>query len=218
MFSFFSKKVVEPKIPPNVCPYCGVLIEKVPTRKSKCLDCGRDIFIRSSQNLFPTTLLTEADSKAVALFRPLKDFGVSESDFQKKRDELSKHFGSKASGRDVIWGLYNNEITKSIGDLHRQQMLYYQMALFLNEEGRNPSQLIEQSNQVYLQSYKLSGIVKKVGIIAGEKSCPECQENAKKIYSLEDAIKNNPIPCQKCTHVMEPGKYSFCRCCYSASF
>lgn len=30
------------------CPYCAVLLQRVPTRRTKCPDCGQDIYVKAT--------------------------------------------------------------------------------------------------------------------------------------------------------------------------
>lgn len=69
-----------------------------------------------------------------------------------------------------------------------------------------------------LRRYQKSG-VKRVKISsAGEASCPACREQSGKVYLIEDALKEMPIPCKNCTFDLHGGRTSigWCRCVYIA--
>lgn len=68
---------------------------------------------------------------------------------------------------------------------------------------------INASNSSNLMSYGQSNIVSGVEILATKDSCEYCKKQQGKVYSIKNAIKNNPLPCKKCNH--ETG---YCRCTY----
>lgn len=92
--------------------------------------------------------------------------------------------------------------------------VYYEMANFLTSENKNPEQmrslgykmkLIFQKGQ--LGRMKTQG-VERVKILAALDSCKNCLKLSGKIFKIEDALRNGPIPVEKCGH-----KYG-CRCVY----
>ena len=66
-----------------------------------------------------------------------------------------------------------------------------------------------------LRRYQKGG-VKQVKISAVGDSCPACQAQNKKIYLIEDALKEMPIPCKDCTFDLhgEHASVGWCRCVY----
>jgi len=199
-----------------VCPYCKKVLEQKPQRKKKCPFCNNDIYVRSKQNIFSSTLLTKEDAMAVDWLKNLQNFGIKDNDFINKRRVLSKKFGKEAKSTDVIWGLFNELILKT-KDLHSLKMIYYEMALFLNQEGKDCFSVLQQSAKMELMEFKQEGFIKKVRILtAGEDSCEACRRLENKVFTIEEALEKMPIPCNECTHKLYDEKRGFCRCCYLA--
>ena len=210
-----------------VCPYCKKVLEQKPQRKKKCPFCKNFIYVRTLPSTRSKILVTEDEAKKIDLewekvnFRNkwlsnLKQYRITEKDFGIHKDKLSKKFGQEASDRDVIWSIFNELLTK-IRDLHSLKMIYYEMALFLNEEGKDCFTVLQQSAKMELMKFKQEGFIKKVRIlIGGEDSCEACQRLKNKVFTLEEALENMPIPCKECTHKLYDEKRGFCRCCYVA--
>ena len=172
-------------------------------------------------------LVTEVESKKIDLewekvnfmnkwLSNLEQYGITKNDFVIRKDKLSKKFAQEASDRDVIWSIFNELLTK-IRDLHSLKMIYYEMALFLNEEGKDCFTVLQQSAKMELMKFKQEGFFKKVRILtAGEDSCEACQRLKDTVFTIEEALEKMPIPCKECTHKLYDEKRGFCRCCYVA--
>lgn len=147
--------------------------------------------------------------------RRLKTYGITERDFDISKVELTKKFGEEPSDKDVIWSLFNKLITK-MRDFHTLKMIYYDMALFLNEEGKDFFSVLQQSAKMELMYYKQSDVEKVQILTAGKGSCEQCQQSENKIFTIEEAFEKMPIPSKECTHEMSVGQRGFCKCCYIA--
>ena len=69
-----------------------------------------------------------------------------------------------------------------------------------------------------LELFKDAG-VKRVRISSeGSASCPACRKQSGKIYTIEDALKEMPIPCKECAFDLhgEHASVGWCRCVYIA--
>ena len=205
-----------------VCPYCKQILEKRPKRKTKCPHCGEYIFVRSGQQLFLSTLLTERDAIVVDHFEQLKGigtFGVDRDDFFQEREKLTQRFGRQPASGDVLWSLYNrlaHDLAAS-GD-PPPSFLHFLMAHYLYEDGRGFIHLLEQSRKMELRAYKRDGIVDKVFIItAGDASCEACRKLEGKVFRVDEALGQMPIPCKDCTFDFAgTGQPGLCRCLYGA--
>lgn len=147
----------------------------------------------------------------------LSQYGITEKDFDIHKGKLSKKFGQEARNRDVIWSIFNELLIKKNKDLNSLKMIYYEMALFLNEEGKDCFAVLQQSHKMELMKFKQDGFVKKVRILtAGKDSCEACRQLENKVFTIEEALEKMPIPCKECTHKLYDEKRGFCRCCYVA--
>lgn len=197
-----------------ICPHCGGVLEKKPQRKKKCPLCKNYIYVRTSSSTSDKVLVTEEEAKKIDWLKKLENYGISEKDFNDQKNKLSKQFGCVASNRDIIHTLFNKLILEN-SDFHTLQMIYYEHALFLNEEGEDCFKILQQANKMNLLRYKQSEKVEKVTIISGNDSCSSCQRLNGKIYSIEEALKLMPIPCKDCSFILNDDKRGFCRCIYA---
>jgi hypothetical protein len=203
-----------------VCPYCKQILLKMPGRKTKCPHCGEYIFVRSAQELFPSSLLSEQDARVVDHFQTLQGtsiFEVSEADFFRERDELAERFGTHPASGDVLWSLYNRLAHDfAIRGKLPPSFLYFLMAHFLYDEGREFRHVLRQSHEMELRQLREQPFSKKVQILASEASCEACQKLGGKVFTVDEALEQMPLPCEDCTFELNPGKPGWCRCLYLA--
>jgi len=148
--------------------------------------------------------------------RSLESYGITEKDFDKTKKELSKQFGKEASDSDTAWKIFNILLMQNFRDFHKLKMLYYSMALFLNEEGKDHFAMSQQSRKMSIMKYRQDGdIIKGVEILA-KNSCDECKKLNGKKFTFKEALEKMPIPCKDCTHKIYDKTRGFCRCGYVA--
>lgn len=143
----------------------------------------------------------------------LSSFGLSKKDFEKEKELLSKKFKQTANDSDILWSLYNKLVMKT-SDKHKIKSLYYEMALFLNYEGKDYSRVRQESERMELMSYKELGVVKKVEICKTDSSCEECKKMQGKVFTLDEALEKMPIPNSNCSFNFTRKGKPFCRCTY----
>ncbi len=171
-------------------------------------------------------LVTEDSAKKIDLMwqnttsinswiRKLDGYGIREKDFEVRKERLFKKSGKVVNDRDIIWSLFNELITRT-KDLYELKMIYYDMALFLNEEGKDFFSVLQQSAKMELMRYKKDGIEKVRILASGKSSCAACQSLDDKIYTLAEALEKMPIPCKDCATNLNNSQRGFCRCCYVA--
>jgi len=216
-----------------ICPYCQTELAVRPQRKKKCPSCQKPIYIRTLPDTREKVLVTEDDAqridaeweskgKRAQLLSSLEAFGISQSEFLNRKELLSKKYGREASDRDVAWGLYNERINREAKsgapDFHTLQMLYYTMALFLDEEGKDSFSTLVEAKKCELRALEKNfGAKRKVKILtAKEQSCPECQKLEGKIFTIDEALRSMPLPCKECTNpgYTDDDDKGFCRCMY----
>ncbi len=212
------------------CPYCSAELEKIPDRKRKCPYCGNTIFVRTSAIAHDKILLTDKTVEksddlwwkyrySLRWMKTLSQrYDVSSSAFSKKRTELAKKFGSEPNQPDVIWGIFNDlaiEMMKaSPVDYGGLSGLYFSQAMFLYEDDKPFFEMLQQSNRMMLMRYQQQG-VSKVKIPICSESCEECRKYGGRTLSVNQALKEMPIPRKDCTHELEKGKPGWCRCTYA---
>lgn len=212
-----------------VCPYCGSTLKKLPQRKAKCPFCGNFMYVRTLPTTRKRVVVTESHAKSTdnewanlqgrqKWLQSLSSYGISETDYEREKGQLSKKFGHEAKDRDVIWSLFNRLITTK-RDLHILKMIHYEMALFLDEENRDFKPLLEQAAKMDLLYYKQLNVLKVEILSAGAgNSCEACQKQHGKVYTIEEALRLMPIPYKDCTRTLNSERKGFCRCKYVAAF
>lgn len=206
-----------------ICPYCNISLIKFPSRKTKCPNCKNFIFIRRLNDSKFKTLITEKQAQEIDIerekdylkyrgFEKLESFGVTKDEFLKCREELYSKSGIETNNNnnDVVWSIFNELLIKNATDFNLLRQIYYSMAIFLREEGKDNFKLLQQSAKATLDSFQLSDLEFKVQIVGCSDSCEACKKLNGKIMSMEEAYLL-PVPCRECTH-----RIGFCRCLYCA--
>ena len=213
------------------CPHCGALITPAPQRSRKCPSCTAQVLVRTKDG--KKLVLTEEQAKAVdterekrasrnAAFRFAQNIGVSEAEFAREEATLLKK-DRRYSPRDVFWSLANSRIlTEAKKGNHRGlSNIYWQQARLLFEEGRDHFHLLQEAARHELLGLKQMNptLIRYVTILADD--CPECKKFQKKKYSIDEALKQMPIPVKSCTHGLDEGekgrRSGWCCCMYSSS-
>lgn len=140
-----------------ICPYCGVELEKKPSRKIKCPDCGNFIFVRTSPLDMSKILITEDEIEKIeeqwAIYNNThEEFLEQKKRFENERDILGIKFGRTPSENDVKWSLLNNELLLNAqnGNWGFYRNTKFAMAKILAKEERHKDALL-----MYLEVYYL---------------------------------------------------------------
>ena len=195
------------------CPYCEAFIKDVPKKKKKCPACGNYIYVRTKQNLFPSTLLTEDDALAVDEFEKLKAHGITPKDFTNEKNRLSREKNTKVISINVCLSLYDELLLRTT-DLSLLKFLYFEMSLFLYNTGGDFFKPLQMSAKIELMAYQQKGIERVFVFTGGDASCPECQKLSGRVYTIDEALREKPIPCKACIHKLHDGREGWCRCQY----
>jgi tetratricopeptide (TPR) repeat protein len=117
--------------------------------------------------------------------------------------------------RDVIWGLYNG-LALNTDPVEKKKEIYQDMARFLNEEGRDPYEMIKEARHLEILHFIKSeyGLDTKLKVVVPPDACSTCRADDRKIITLGDAYNNPFLPHQDCICISSGGKYPFCRCMY----
>lgn len=167
----------------------------------------------------------EENNRLVSLWASAKKVGDHDSESAKKAYRQAAHtleeeFGYRPAPRDVMWRLMQEWVLE-IPDPFQQARGYYYKAEFLHKEGRDWSRMKalwreakRRSHEEELREYAKSSVVKKVEILG--RGCEACQKLDGRVLSIEEALKNGPLPCEDCTTWEEKGVGGWCRCSYVA--
>lgn len=211
-----------------VCPYCKQILAKRPKRKTRCPHCGEYIHVRAppagdgSKALVTEQGANKIDKEWERLhyrkkwLQTLAQHGISDKGFETHKGMLRQRFGQEPGDGDAVWSLFHEALDDSMksGDLPELKMLYFEMALFLYQEGRQFFHLLEQSRKMELTGYEEWGRPMQVEILAGRDSCESCKAQNSRILTVDEALKTMPLPNRSCTYELERGKRGWCRCVY----
>lgn len=211
------------------CPHCKTELEKMPGKTKTCSYCQNQILVRTSHVTHNKAILpNENVAKIEKLWAEYRysirwmkklnqHYDVSSHVFSKKITELSAKFGSDPNHPDVIWGIFNDlaikMMSKDTVDYGKISGLYFDQALFLYEGNTPFFGALQESNIMMLMRFQKQGI-KKVEIPSCEDSCEHCRKQGGRILTVNQALKEMPIPRKGCTHELEKGKPGWCRCAY----
>lgn len=101
----------------DVCPYCLERLSKRPQRKSKCINCGKYIFVRTRPTDRKRVLVTEEQAKEIeAQWSEIQDIPqkpiVEKNLFDDEKARLAKKFGRVPPDNDIFWSLLNKDLAK----------------------------------------------------------------------------------------------------------
>src|SRR5207253_2075424 len=102
---------------------------------TKCPHCGNDILVRTTQEWYPTSILTTQQAGGVDSLKRLGEFGMSLAEARQLERELRARFGREPVLRDVAWGLWNALLQRPDTD---RKMVHWCMADQLRREDRDP--------------------------------------------------------------------------------
>lgn len=122
--------------------------------------------------------------------------------------ELRKRFKEEPASGDVVWGMFNYIVPR----LHKYSdlsILYDNMALFLNKEGRKIEALEMLRMKCKMDIEDLREHDFYTAVIIRNKDddfvCETCKKENGKRLSLDEALEKLPLPIHACTG-------SYCRC------
>lgn len=216
----------------NVCPNCKSKLKKMPKRKQKCPSCQNFIFVRTDPSTNKKVLTSEIEAKKIdekweekSMVKKwiinLAQFGIKKNDFKFQKNEMLKKSNKTPRDKDVIWSLLNRLNAEYIkkNDYGSMSRVYYNMALFLGEEGKDFFVMLQESAKMRLLEIETEtkDIGKRIKVrinTGGEGSCENCRKLEEKVFTLKEAMEQNPIPYKECTYKMFGGAKGFCRCLY----
>jgi hypothetical protein len=194
-----------------VCPYCNTPLNEWPQRKKKCPNCKQDIFIKKNpknnnweivtkQRLEEWEAAWEEKYFENRWLRELEQFEITRSDLERLKSL------NKLPSRDCIWSLCNQALLKYAGDHHKSSMLYFKMAYFVLEEGKDPTYLVQLCREMEIQEIEraiansdyLSSQLQICSKSHESVNCTNCEFLNGRILDIEEARSTKPIPHNNC--------------------
>lgn len=162
-----------------VCPYCGYIFESMPTRKRKCPKCQETIYRQSYPPDNIKRLMTE--HQAAAAKKQWDEYQA-----KKEQAEINEYI----------------DIINKPGDHPGKRTAFIMLSRFFYKKGPEFHEkafelqqlgFVEELNR-HLSNNRGSRTPIKVKIGYGPYTCTHLRPDFPVIYSLEDAIKEMPIP------------------------
>lgn len=217
----------------HVCPYCGVMFDKPIGRKKTCPECKKDIFVRTTQDLFPSSALTKEQVAHVDFYTVLKNIlMVTKDDYREHEKMLQKRWNMpKINTYDILWSmlndmrLYQRNVDKTadkkwsmVQILRNHQSTMLGAARYQGARGNDPTPYLKTADEYSLKIAKLEDNVKGLTVQAYY-CCDACTKFHDKTFSLDFIEKNPVLPIKTCTHSLEENsKFVFCTCNYREYF
>ena len=213
----------------NICPYCGTLQEKPVARKKICPHCKNVMYVRTTQDLFPSSNLTAEQVAHVDFYTVLKNILlVTKDDYREHEKLLQRKWNtSKVNTYDVLWSMFNDMklLQRSIDKSQEKKWALIQMyrnqqgttigaAQYQAARGTDPTTYLKTAQGYALKMAKLSDAE---GLVVNSTwCCDACTKFNNKTFSLDFIEKTPVLPIKTCTHPFEDGsKFVFCTCSYS---
>ena len=103
--------------------------------------------------------------------------------------------------KDALWSICNERLLEN-----RKQnkwndaiILYQLMEWLLVLEGRSANHIVKKRLYLQLQQYKKQGVSLIIIVVPLEESCEACRALDGKEYSIDEALKEQPLPPEGCT-------------------
>lgn len=98
-------------------------------------------------------------------------------------------------------------------DYHGLSRAYYEKAVMLYDNKEQFVEELTKSKKCELRYWKENGM-EKVSIIS-ENGCQNCKRIHGKTFTIDEALKEMPLPNKDCSYIMNPEtRKPFCRCMY----
>lgn len=193
----------------------------IPVRSGRCPHCKELVVVRTDRATRGRLLLTKAQAREFDGERKSQaarnkalgasiNIGCTEDEFQKMERSLLEKFGIALPG-DVFWALANEAIREPMlrQEWHRVARIEWARARWLYDEGRNHIQHLRESRAADLKARVANSLTGKVRILTnGEAACAVCRRNDGKVFTIESALSEMPLPVEECEN-------GWCQCMWT---
>ena len=182
------------------CPYCGVIQEPPPARRRKCRDCGETIHVRTDREERKKYLLTAEEAE--------RRSGNDARQARERRNEEWRRLSQQV------------QVAMQAGDWKSLQAAYQQQAHILFVEGRPHLHVAQEAKRAQLMSLLEIGVGEvEVRTCDDERVCAHCRSLDGKVFAIQEALEEMPIPGPSCTDGSEQNPHGGrCRCVFGAIF
>ncbi|MEX1112164.1 MAG: hypothetical protein WEC84_01765 [Candidatus Andersenbacteria bacterium] len=211
------------------CPYCGVVSDRLFKRKRACPECGKAVHVRTTQDLYPSSALTDEQVNHVEFYFAMKDIiYVTMDDYRATEEALKKKWNKeKINTYDVLWSLHNNlniyrrHIDKAYDQkqimveiLRRRRWMDQSAARYQANRGHDPDLYLKSAHNNDIQIAKMDENVKGITVKCYD-CCESCMKFNDKTFSIEFVEKTPVLPTKTCTRPFnDDSEFTFCNCSY----
>jgi hypothetical protein len=207
------------------CPYCGNAFAAPPERKRKCRACRGEVLVKRAPGEEVRRLFTVAEADALevqwqavysrnAALRELATFRVDAAAF-----DLAKSRAPSGTPDAAVSANLLADIAKRAADQaswHTAKMAAYMLALNLERRGLEFVPAAQASQRAALMELRAAG-ARRVAIFGEEDgACRPCAALGGRILTIEQALREMPLPCLNCETRWNFSDRGFCRCTYLA--
>jgi hypothetical protein len=212
----------------DVCPSCNQPFETAPISSGICKNCKKKYYI-CKDNETKKQILTNKEGREEILlknrnlkhyiewFNPFYQTTDTESSekmikgmIQIKNDWFAKH--PNGTFNNFLWSTLNEEMFEAVKNKEYKQAAHYykNMAVILNEEGKDNYKILCEAHKMHLLSLKEelkqsrkegsdSDIIVTILSCGVDSLCENCQKVVGKEMLLEEAIKLKLLPVKDCS-------------------
>jgi hypothetical protein len=196
------------------CPYCRAILKKFPAKKTKCKICGRDFYLMKKPGTEIYHIVDEKRRSKWKIEEPLyhRLYGLKEY-YDLDQEYIEKAILKSSTLRDALWSCYNKALALNAYNSRKKAQLYYSMAEFMYEEGKDPILLIRERNNCLIDEIEdRESLLKKfVTIIASNQQCNNCEHLNGTVMEIDEARRLQLLPVTPCN-------YHFCTASYHQRF
>ncbi|MEM9165755.1 MAG: hypothetical protein AAGB48_01890 [Planctomycetota bacterium] len=201
------------------CPYCGAELPKLPGARSKCRTCGKMIHVRTSQQIWPSTLLTEEQKVVCDYYRRVHHLGDNTVSFLEVASSLSS---SGYGPMDVFWE-YARRVELDLAKRKNYDSMRWIAeleCLHMMSRGHDASHVLRKYFDIELRVLLDSGsctMDTTVEIQCGNDACSDTIPLAKRRMTIRQAARHKPLPCEGCV-CFDDQPSRFCQCRYEQAW
>ena len=199
------------------CPYCGIVQDPPPQRRKKCRDCSETIYTRTDRETRKKYLMTAIQLEEHAQAEAERK-AAEQAEAERRRKDAERRARQE---RDARWKELSKEVQRAsqAGDWSALSSAHGQQARILHTEGRPHHHLSVESMRFGLMAMQVRGLAETFNLqlttCQDERVCDYCASLDGNLYTIEEALKEMPIPGTKCINEASDIPHSgFCRCIY----
>lgn len=191
------------------CPYCSATLAKRPKAASKCRTCGKRLVVRTKQQHYPSTVLTQDQAVYVDFAQTMDELSLSREDWEDQVSVLRARFGKTPSNSDVAWGLLGVALFRAGRDPSAQLPVLSKQVQFLRCAKQNADHVLPTMHLCDLLSHRQCG-VRTVKFHACDAECPGAAKLNLREMPIREAIEKVTIPMFGCTQSSRRGADCYC--------